>query len=124
MGWLFVPFIWLVSWLEGAPTRTSIQFCIVFLIIHYVIRIMANVFMDRDLEDARVWNSRKHFGRPSFSLVSTKNGLVMKSGEDLDHATRCQNSLRDWYQIERRLKWNNWIYMAWIILLAITLDRL
>lgn len=123
-GWLFLPIIYFVSWLEGAPTRVSLQFCAVFLIFYYIIRIFANVFMDRDMETERVWNSRKHFGRPSFRMWSDKDGLHIVSGPDPDHATRCQNSLRDWYSIERRVKWNNWIYAGMIFALATALNKL
>lgn len=120
-GWLFLPFIWLACWVDGAPTRVSVQFCAFFLICYYLLRIMANLIMDRDAEDARIWNNREHFGRPSLSIINTKNGLVVKSGPDPDHATRCQNSLRDWYAIERRLKWNNWIYGGMIVVLYLFL---
>jgi len=125
LGWLFVPIIWLVSWLEGAPPRTSAQFCLVFLQIHYVIRIFANLIMDRDAEDARIENSRKHFGRPSFRCWVDKEGkLHVEGGEDPDHSTRCQRSLNEWYDTESRLKWNNWIYGGWILLFALILHVL
>lgn len=124
-GLLFCIPLYLVSWLEGAPTRVSLQFCGVFLIGYFMIRIFANIFMDRDLETERYWNNREHFGRPSFRMWVDKNGqLHVKSGPDPDHATRCQNSLRDWYSIERRVRWNNWIYAAWIFGLAIALEKL
>lgn len=124
MGWVFVPAIWLGCWASGAPSRVAIQASLVFMIIVYFMRIFANVFMDYDSNVASRENTHRHFSRPSFSVRNTKNGLVMKFGEDLDHATRCQNSLRDWYEIEDRIKWNNWRYMGWIIVLAAVLELL
>lgn len=123
-GWLFLPFLWLVCWLEGAPTRVSIQFCAVFLLLYYIIRLMANLFLDSDENTERYWNNREHFGRPSFRCWVDKEGkLQVRSGPDPDHATRCQNSLRDWYKIERRLKWNNWFYGAMILGLYVFLSK-
>ena len=124
MGWIFLPAIWLACWLDGASIRWAVQASLVFMIIVYFMRIFANIFMDHDSNVASLENSRRHFGRPSFSVRNTKNGLVMKFGEDLDHATRCQNSLQDWYKTEDRIKWNNWRYMGWIIVLATILELL
>ena len=124
-GFLFLPILWFVLWLESAPIRVMWQFSAVWLIAYFIIRLFANLFMDRDAEAARYWNNRKHFSRPSFSAWVDKNGkLNVKSGPDPDHATRCQNSLRDWYAIERRLKWNNWIYAGFILVLVIALEKL
>lgn len=62
-------------------------------------------------------NSRKHFSRPSFAMWVDKEGeLHVKSGPDLDHSTRTQNSMRDWYEIERRLKWYPWIWFGLMFL--------
>lgn len=84
-----------------------------------------NLILDYDANVARLRNNRKHFGRPSFSVwVDEQGRLHAEGGEDLDHSTRCQRSLNDWYAIEQRLKWNNWVYIGSIIVLALALDKL
>lgn len=92
---------------------------------YFAIRLAANLIMDRDAEHARLLNSREHFGRPSFAAWQDKDGKIqVRSGPNPDHATRCQNAMRSWNKIERRIKWNNWIYAGWIIVLALVLERI
>ena len=123
-GFLFLPILWFVLWIESAPMRVMWQFSAIWLIAYFTIRIFANIIMDRDAETERYWNNRKHFSRPSFRMWNDKDGLHIESGPNPDHATRCQNSLRDWYAIERRLKWNNWIYGGIILVLVLALEKL
>jgi len=64
-------------------------------------------------------NKRKHFSRPSFSMWADKDGIHVKEGRNPDHATRCQESLADWYKTKQRMKWYPWI---WLLVMIIALQ--
>jgi hypothetical protein len=124
-GILFLPLIWGILWFENATIEVMWQCSAIWLIAYFTLRIIANIVTDRDAQNARIWNSRKHFGRPSFRCWVDKNGkLNVVTGPNPDHATRCQNSLRDWHKIQQRIKWNNWIYASWIFILVLGLNKL
>jgi hypothetical protein len=123
---IFLLFVGALGWLQGMDRQEVLIFACIGTIMYFGMRIMMNICYDTDGENAARENSRKHFSRPSFSMSynSATGKYTIKGGEDLDHSQRCQNSLNEWSRIERRLKWNNWIYGAWIVAAIVVLNNL
>jgi hypothetical protein len=61
-------------------------------------------------------NTRRHFSRPSFSVISKDGKLFVNGGPNPDHAQRTQNSMREWRGVERRLKR---LPIIWLLMLII-----
>lgn len=115
------------GYFTGMPARDIVAMTGLWLIAYFAIRILANLLFDADAEMAHKINERNHM-RSGFRGISydSKTGKyeVLHNGDNRDHAQRCQDSLRDWYKIEQRLKWNNWIYSGVIIAIFLFLDRI
>lgn len=120
---LFMILLTFWAWLVSMSHHDLLIFACFSTIVYFGMKIFMNLAYDTDAEIAARENTRQHFSRPSFRMWVDKEGkLHVKSGDNPDHATRCQNSMREWAKIESRLKWNNWIYFAWIIAACLTLN--
>ena len=113
------------GYFTGMPLREMVSMAAIWSIAYFAIRILGNLLFNADAEAAHAENERNHM-RSGFRGISynSKTGKyeVRHNGDHRDHAQRCQDSLNDWYKIEQRLKWNNWVYGGAIIAIFIFLD--
>jgi hypothetical protein len=105
---------------QGASSHEMQTWAGILIITYFVARILANWFFDADAHNLSIENRRRNFGRGHFAMWSENGKIhIETNGDERDHSQRCVDSLNESYYEERWARWNNWIYAAAILMVAL-----
>lgn len=122
---LILPIAVFLGWIQGMQGKDLATFVGAMAIVYYIGRIIANVIFDADREAAYKANTYRHFRRPSLRMMAENGKIkIAEISDTRDHSQRCQDSLREWHQEEKFIRWNSWRYGLNIIIISILMDKM